>query len=384
MQANLSPQKTILVDRDGTLIYEPPDNMAVSSLDQMRLLPGVIRALHQLCAAGYRLVLVSNQDGLGTPQNPIENYEYLNRKLFALLCNEGVEFEAVFTCPHYENDFCECRKPRTGMVTTYLQNRPLLLSDSFMVGDRITDAEFATRLGIPAFLLHSEVHRLKELNLSVQQRLWTWAELAHYILQRPRCSQVVRKTKETDISLALSLDAAEGQGNYDISTGLHFFDHMLEQLSRHGGMDLKIACQGDLQVDAHHTIEDVALALGQAFSEALGDKRGITRYSWQRILVMDEVCCELSLDLSGRPYLVFEAEFPQPIVGDLPTDMVEHFFISFCNAAKINLHLRCAAGIRENANTHHMVETCFKALARCLKDAVHREGTGISSTKGLL
>ncbi len=389
MQANPSPRKTILLDRDGTLIYEPPRTQQVHSLDEMSLLPGVITALRQLCAAGYELIVVSNQDGLGTSANPQENYDYLNHKLFALLQGEGIVFQAVFSCPHFADDGCECRKPKIGLVEAYLRQKPLLLADSFMVGDRNSDCQFAAKLGIPAFLLASEIHT-EDKSLSSQQRFWNWAEIAHHILQQPRCSRLVRATKETNITVELSLDALDGQGNYHIDTGLQFFDHMLEQLSRHGGIDLQVYCQGDLQIDAHHTVEDVALALGQAFAEALGDKRGIVRYSWERILVMDEVRCEISIDLSGRPYVVFEAEFPRPFAGDLPTDMVEHFFISFCSAAKINLHLHCASGhsvartTSTKANTHHMVEACFKALACCLKDAVRRDNTGISSTKGLL
>ncbi|MEM9424991.1 MAG: imidazoleglycerol-phosphate dehydratase HisB, partial [Spirochaetota bacterium] len=370
--------------RDGTLIYEPPKTFQVNSLDEMRLLPGVMGALSRLCEAGYELLFVSNQDALGTPQNPQENYDYINRKLFELLRGEGIEFTAVFVCPHSPPDNCDCRKPKTGMVDYYLRQNPLLLSDSFMIGDRATDCQFASKLGIPAFLLHSDVHPNEDKNLSVKQRLWDWKAIAHYILARPRCARVVRRTKETNISLELNLDSP-GSGNYRISTGIHFFDHMLEQLSRHGAMDLQIFCKGDLEVDAHHTVEDVALALGQAFAEALGDKRGIVRYSWERVLVMDEVRCEVSLDLSGRPYVVFEAEFPRSLAGDLPTDMVAHFFVSFCSAAGINLHLHCAAGESgQKPNTHHLVEACFKALARCLKDAVRREGSAVSSTKGLL
>ncbi|WGK68263.1 imidazoleglycerol-phosphate dehydratase HisB [Candidatus Haliotispira prima] len=390
MQANPAPRKTLLIDRDGTLIHEPSGTFQVNSLEELRLLPGVITALHRLSCAGYDLIFVSNQDALGTAQNPRENYEYLNDKLFALLGGEGIEFAAVFTCPHIPADGCACRKPGTGMVDAYLRRKPLLLSDSFMVGDRGTDGRFAGNLGIPAFLLDSETHPDEDRTLSVEQKLWTWPELAHYILQRPRCSRLARKTKETDISIELNLDAPDGQGRYQIATGLHFFDHMLEQLSRHGGMDLSISCKGDLEIDAHHTVEDVALALGQAFADALGDKRGIVRYSWERVLVMDEVRCEISIDLSGRPYVVFDADFPRPAAGDLPTEMVEHFFVSFCSAAKINLHLHCHSGHPDHPgkglkpNTHHMVEACFKALARCLKDAVRREGTGISSTKGLL
>lgn len=380
MQANPTPRKTVLIDRDGTLIYEPAQTFQINSLDELEMIPGVITALRRLADRGYDLVLVSNQDDLGTPQNPQQNYDYLNGKIFTVLRGEGIEFAAVFTCPHSLAAQCECRKPKTGLVRKYLRQKPLLLSDSFMVGDRATDCQFAAALGIPAFLLESEVHPNEDQSLSVRQKLWKWEALAHYILHRPRSCRIARKTKETDIVLALNLDAAqENMGAHQISTGLHFFDHMLAQLAHHGGMGMELSCRGDLEVDAHHTIEDVAIVLGEAFAQALGDKRGIRRYSWERILVMDEVRCELSLDLGGRPYLVFEAEFPQLLAGDFPTEMVEHFFRSFCVAAKINLHLRCSPG-----NTHHMVEACFKALARCLKDAVQREGTAVSSTKGTL
>ena len=380
MQPNPTPHKTLLIDRDGTLIYEPPQTFQINSLRELEMIPGVITALRRLADAGYDLVLVSNQDDLGTPQNPQQNYDYLNKKIFTLLRGEGIEFAAVFTCSHGPAAQCECRKPKTGMVTDYLRQKPLLLSDSFMVGDRATDCQFAAELGIPAFLLESEVHPNEDQSLSVGQKRWNWEAIAHDILHRPRSSRIARKTKETDIALSLNLDAAQGNtGAHQISTGLHFLDHMLAQLAYHGGMGIELSCCGDLEVDTHHTIEDVALVFGEAFAQALGDKRGIRRYSWERILVMDEVRCELSLDLGGRPYLVFEAQFPQPSAGDLPTEMVEHFFRSFCVAAKINLHLRCSPG-----NTHHMVEACFKALARCLKDAVQREGTAVSSTKGIL
>ena len=378
MQENPRPRKTLLIDRDGTLVYEPPETFQINSLDELQMIPGVITALRRLSDAGYDLVLVSNQDDLGTPQNPQKNYDYLNKKIFTLLRGEGIEFAAVFTCPHGPAARCECRKPKTGLILKYLHQKPLLLSDSFMVGDRATDCQFAAELGIAAFLLESEVHPNEDQNLSVGQKLWKWEAIAHYILHRPRSSRIERTTKETVIALFLCLDADEHQIAH-ISTGLHFFDHMLAQLAHHSGMDIELSCRGDLEVDAHHTIEDTAIVLGEAFAQALGDKRGIRRYSWERILVMDEVRCELSLDLGGRPYLVFEAEFPQASAGDFPTEMVEHFFRSFCFAAKINLHLRCSPG-----NTHHMVEACFKALARCLKDAVQREGTAISSTKGTL
>lgn len=367
-------KKIAFLDRDGTLLIEPPITFQVNTLDEIYLLPGVISSLKKISEAGYVLAMITNQDGLGTDINPRENYEKINRKLFDIFRSEGIEFSYIFECPHLPEENCSCRKPNIGMVETFLKEENIDMEKSFVVGDRETDIEFAKNIGVKSFLLKKAELRN---NLVVQERDgWIWADIASEVLDAPRKAEVSRTTKETDIFIRINLD---GTGIYHIDTGLKFFDHMLEQLARHGNFDVEISCKGDLEIDEHHTIEDTALALGEAFQKALGDKRGIERYAWERILPMDEAQATLSLDISGRSYLEFSAEFSREFVGDFPTEMVEHFYRSFCDTAGLNLNISLTG-----KNTHHIIECSFKAFSRCLRDAVKTTGTRIPSTKGTL
>ncbi|MHA1538959.1 MAG: bifunctional histidinol-phosphatase/imidazoleglycerol-phosphate dehydratase HisB [Alphaproteobacteria bacterium] len=354
-------KKVIFIDRDGTLIIEPPVTEQVNSLEEMTFLPYVISALKSCQDQGFELVIITNQDGLGTKDNPRDTYEKINAKMLEVFTGEGITFTEFFECPHYPKDNCDCRKPKTGMVDAYLKNNKIDLTNSYMIGDRESDILFAENIGVQGLLLSKKLG---------------WREITDQIINKPRTAQINRKTKETAIDIDLNLD---GSGVYDIKTDLKFFDHMLDQLSKHSGFDLTLACKGDLEIDEHHTVEDTALALGEAFKTALGDKRGIERFAWERILVMDEAKVEVSIDLSGRPFVTFNADFEREYVGDLPTEMIEHFYQSFCLVAGINAHITITG-----KNTHHMIEASFKAFAKVLRDAVKRTGTGVSSTKGML
>ena len=353
-------KKVLFIDRDGTLIVEPKNTKQINSLEELIFLPYVISSLKKLHENGYELILVTNQDGLGTNSNPRENYKLINQKIFEIFHSETIKFEHIFECPHFETEHCQCRKPKIDMVQEYLKETTIDKKNSFMIGDRITDKEFGDNLGIHTYLT-------TELN---------WNLITKEILEKPRICQKERKTKETQISIKLNLD---GNGIYKINTGLKFFDHMLEQLSKHGFFDLEILCKGDLEIDEHHTIEDTAILLGEVFKLALGDKRGIERYSWERILVMDEAKTEVSLDLSGRAYFINNFQFTREYVGDFPTEMLKHFFDSFCSSAGVNLHIKI-----EGENTHHMIESSFKAFAKCLKEAVKKTSNTVVSTKGIL
>ncbi len=362
--------KTLFLDRDGTLIFEPPVTKQVNSLNELSFIPAVISSLKKLSDAGYTLVVVTNQDGLGTAANPRDMYDLINAKMMETFNNEGVFFADYFECPHFEKDNCNCRKPLTGMLDKYLQNNDICLQQSYVIGDRHSDLQLAENISIKGFMLSPET---------------TWPTITEAILNADklgsdhaltRTAVIERKTQETRISIRLDLD---GSGKYTVNTGLKFFDHMLEQLVKHSSFDMDISCQGDLQIDEHHTIEDTAIAIGQAIKNALGDKRGIERYAWERILIMDEAKTEVSIDISGRPFVEFEADFKREYVGDFPTEMVAHFFHSLCLNAGINAHFTL-----HGSNDHHIIECCFKAFARCLKDAVQITSTNISSTKGIL
>lgn len=353
-------RKVLFLDRDGTLIEEPPDHQ-VDALAKVRLVPGVIPALLRLRDAGFRFVMVTNQDGLGTDSFPAEQFEECHEHVLALFRSQGIEFDEVFVCPHREEDGCDCRKPRTGLVTRWLAATPLDLAASAVVGDRATDVEFAERLGVRGVRL-GEAHD------------GSWPEIATRLLPSRRRATVERRTRETDVRVELDLDA---ETPVEIATGIGFYDHMLEQVAKHGGFALSVRCRGDLHVDEHHTVEDTALALGAALSQALGDRRGIARFGF--LLPMDESQARVALDLSGRPYARFDGRFPRAEVGGLPTELVPHFFRSFSEALGAALHVHV-----DGENTHHMVEACFKAVGRALRQAVRHEGGGVPSTKGVL
>jgi imidazoleglycerol-phosphate dehydratase/histidinol-phosphatase len=341
---------------------ETPDEQ-IDSLEKIRLMPGVVPALLDLKAAGFAFVMVTNQDGIGTARFPQQRFEQAHAFILALFASQGIEFEAVCICPHFKHQDCECRKPKLGMVREFLAVHSIDLARSFMIGDRDTDMEFAANLGVPG------------LKISLQGAPHeTWPAIVGRILGQARRARVHRKTKETEVTVCVDLSL---DGPSSIATGLGFFDHMLEQIAKHGGFALELRCSGDLHIDEHHTIEDCALALGTALREALGDKRGIARYGF--LLPMDEAEAQIALDLSGRPYFVWQGSFNRERVGELPTELVPHFFRSLAETLGAALHI----SVRGD-NTHHMIESCFKGVGRSLRQAIRLEGNELPSTKGSL
>jgi imidazoleglycerol-phosphate dehydratase/histidinol-phosphatase len=359
MNASQRKRRVLFIDRDGTLLVEPPDEQ-VDSLEKLQLVPGVIPALLRLAEAGYEFVIVSNQDGLGTDSFPTEDYAVPQQKMLDLFASQGVHFSAVHVDPHFEHDGAHTRKPGVGMVLDYLKSGELDLADSWVIGDRETDLQLAANMGIGGLRLGPD-HQ-------------TWDSIAHRLVNRPRQATVTRTTRETDVRVFVDLDAGGGSR---IATGIGFFDHMLDQLASHGGFRLELDCRGDLEIDEHHTVEDCALALGQALDQALGDRRGVGRYGF--LLPMDESLAQVAVDLSGRPAFVFDARFPRDTVGGLSTEMVRHFFASLSQALRAAIHLKV-----EGENTHHMVEALFKGAGRALRPALARSGRGLPSTKGVL
>lgn len=353
----------LFIDRDGTLVEEPPDQQ-VDALEKIRLLPGVVPALLRLAEAGYRFLLVSNQDGRGTDSFPEEDFRRAHDFIIELFASQGIRFEAEFICPHFPGDGCACRKPGTGLVTAYIVRNPPDLDRSFVIGDRDTDLAFAENLG----LVGLQVGDGSGDSLR-------WPEIARRILGGLRRASVQRNTAETRIRIDVDLD--DPRGTIRAATGIGYYDHMLEQVAKHGGFAMDLECSGDLHIDEHHTVEDVSLALGEALRKALGARQGLRRYGF--VLPMDEARCELSIDLGGRPYLVFEGEFSRERVGELPTELVPHFFRSLADSLRASIHVRL-----EGENDHHQVEAAFKALGRALRDAFRVEGGGIPSTKGML
>jgi len=353
----------LFVDRDGTLIEEPAD-FQIDAYEKIRFVRDVIPAMLKLRDAGYQFVIVSNQDGLGSEGYPQASFDGPNDLMLQIFASQGIVFRDVLIDGTWPHDNALTRKPGIGMMLPYLQDRSIDWARSGMVGDRPTDIQFAENMKIRGFQLRTEQFGGQ----------WDWNGIAHELADAPRRATVQRNTKETRIRVEVDLDrTAEPQTH----TGLPFFDHMLEQIGKHGGFALSVQAEGDLHIDEHHTIEDTGLALGQALREALGDKRGIGRYGFT--LPMDETLASAALDFSGRPYFVFEGEFKRERVGDMPTELVPHFFRSLCDAAGLNLHL----SVRGD-NDHHKVEACFKALARALRQALPRQGTALPSTKGAL
>jgi imidazoleglycerol-phosphate dehydratase/histidinol-phosphatase len=359
----MSGKRVLFLDRDGTLNEETADEQ-IDTLEKIKLLPHVIPALLELQRAGFAFVMVTNQDGIGTPRFPMESFQRAHSFIMALLNSQGIEFEAICICPHFLSEGCDCRKPKLGMVRDYLAANVVDFAHSFMIGDRLTDLEFARNLGVEGIRVR--------VDGSPEE---TWPAIVDRILGRaPRTAHVVRKTKETEVTIDVDLSR---EGPITVSTGLGFFDHMIEQVAKHGGFALTLACRGDLHIDEHHTIEDCALALGSALREALGAKRGIGRYGF--LLAMDEAEAQVALDISGRPYFVWEGHFNRERVGDLPTELVSHFFRSFAETLGAALHITV-----RGENTHHMIESCFKGVGRSLRQAVRLEGNELPSTKGVL
>ncbi|MGY0651399.1 bifunctional histidinol-phosphatase/imidazoleglycerol-phosphate dehydratase HisB [Luteimonas sp. A537] len=352
----------LFIDRDGTLIEEPED-FQVDALDKLRFCRDVVPALLRLRDAGYAFVIVSNQDGLGTPAYPQADFDGPQALMLQVFESQGISFREVLIDRSLPGDNAPTRKPGLGLVVPLLRDRGIDWARAAMVGDRDTDLEFAGNLGIRGFKLRGRFGGD-----------WDWPAIAHALVDAPRQARVERETRETRIRVELDLDAAAPPR---IRTGLAFFDHMLEQIGTHGGIALAIEADGDLHVDEHHTVEDTALALGQALREALGDKRGIGRYGFT--LPMDDALASAALDFGGRPWLQFTGSFRRERVGDLPTELVPHFFRSLCDSAALNLHIEV-----RGENDHHMVEACFKAFARALRQAVARTGRDLPSTKGAL
>jgi imidazoleglycerol-phosphate dehydratase/histidinol-phosphatase len=356
------PGKVLFVDRDGTLVEEPPDEQ-VDRLDKIRLLPGVIPALLDIQRAGFRLIMVTNQDGLGTESFPTQDFELVQGFILSLLASQGVHFDQVFVCPHFRSDNCECRKPRIGLLHEWLSANVLDRATSAAVGDRDTDLDFARNLGIKGLRVRANGNAAE-----------SWSAVAERLTRAERRARVERQTRETRISAAVDLDREQP---VNIRTGIGFLDHMLEQVARHGGFALELEAHGDLHIDEHHTVEDCALTLGRALRQALGDKRGIARYGF--LLPMDEAQARIALDLSGRPYFVFEGRFNRERIGELPTELVPHFFRSLAEALGAAIHIHV-----QGENTHHMVEACFKGVGRVLRQAVRVEGRELPSSKGVL
>lgn len=351
---------TLFVDRDGTLIEEPADNQ-VDSLKKVRFMPGVFAALTQLTRLGFRLVMVTNQDGLGTLRFPLAAFDETQAFILEAFSSQGIRFDAVFVCPHSPADGCRCRKPETGLVEEYLRERHIDLSQSAVIGDRDTDIELASNLGVRALTVRRDGSPMETWPCAVQALI-------------ARRAEVTRETRETRIHVRLNLDAA---APLKAETGIGFFDHMLEQLAKHGGFSLDLNCQGDLEIDEHHTVEDCALALGEGLRRALGTKHGIGRYGF--LLPMDESEAQVALDLSGRPFAQFSGTFRRDEVGGFPTELVPHFFRSLSESLGAAIHVKVTG-----ENTHHMVEACFKGVGRALREAIRREGLELPSTKGLL
>lgn len=361
-------KKVLFIDRDGTLVVEPPVDKQLDSLEKLEFLPGVFTYLSRIVQElDYTLVMVTNQDGLGTDSFPEDTFWPAHNKMMLAFENEGVEFSEVLIDRSFPEDNAPTRKPETGLVTHYLKG-DWDLPNSFVIGDRESDVQLATNMGCLAIRIGDEPSEVAE-------NLPDWESIYSYLKSLDRTVTIERDTNETKISVTLNLD---GSGKSDISTGLNFFDHMLDQIAKHGICDLSINVDGDLEVDEHHTIEDVAIVLGQAINKVIGSKKGINRYGF--LLPMDDCLAQVALDLGGRPWLVWEADFKREMIGDMPTEMFMHFFKSLSDNAKCNLNIKA-----EGDNEHHKIESIFKAFAKALLMAKTKNDlVGIPSTKGSL
>ncbi len=376
---NKMKDRVLFIDRDGTLIKEPEIDFQVDSLEKLEFMPGVFKAMNAICTLlDYEIAMVTNQDGLGSKSFPEEDFWPVQNKMLKALENEGICFDEIFIDKTLPEENAPTRKPGIAMLGKYNQNYKL--TESYVIGDRITDVELANNLGAKAILYNFkgslEDLKIKNLESVVELISSDWLEVFSFLRAGARKSIISRKTSETQIEVSVDLDGT-GKGNID--TGLGFFNHMLDQIARHARIDLTVKVNGDLEVDEHHTIEDTALALGQAIKQALGDKRGIERYGFA--LPMDDSLAQVLIDFGGRPWLVWDAEFNREKVGDMPTEMFLHFFKSFSDAAACNLNIKA-----EGTNEHHKIEGIFKALARALKMAIKRDvfAYELPSTKGVL
>jgi imidazoleglycerol-phosphate dehydratase/histidinol-phosphatase len=361
-------KKVLFIDRDGTIIEEPADEQ-VDSLEEFRFLPGVITALSKIAKeTDFELVMVTNQDGLGTPAFPEESFRPSHNKMVQILKGEGVEFAEIFIDRTFPDENAPTRKPGTAMLTRYL-SQGIDIESSYVIGDRITDLKLAENLGCHAIYIKDGPHPLASFNST------DWNDIYKYLKSIPRKARITRRTKETSIELEINLD---GSGKGKISTGLGFFNHMLEQIQKHGGIDLTIKASGDLNVDQHHTIEDVAITFGEGVLSALGTKKGTARYGF--LLPMDDSLAQTAIDFGGRPWLIWNVSFTQGMIGEIPSEMFFHFFKSFSDSAMCNLNIKA-----EGENDHHKIEAIFKSFAKSLKMAVKKtDNHNLPSTKGTL
>ena len=374
-------KRALFIDRDGTLVIEPPVDYQLDSLEKLEFYPKVFRNLYFIRKQlDFEFVMVTNQDGLGTDSFPEETFWPAHNKMLKTLEGEGIRFDDILIDRSFPEENSPNRKPRTGMLGNYLSGE-YDLANSYVIGDRLTDMQLAVNLGAKGIWLRPDDDEARQLlteNTAISPVLITddWDRITEYLFAGERRATVRRTTRETDIFVAVNLD---GHGRTEISTGLGFFDHMLDQIGKHSGIDLTVRVKGDLEVDEHHTIEDTAIALGEALLKALGDKRGIERYGY--CLPMDDCLCSVALDFGGRPWLVWDAEFHREKVGDMPTEMFLHFFKSLSDAARMNLNIKA-----EGTNEHHKIEGIFKALARSIKMAIRRDiyRFELPSTKGTL
>ncbi|KAF2338228.1 bifunctional histidinol-phosphatase/imidazoleglycerol-phosphate dehydratase HisB [Flavobacterium tistrianum] len=377
-------KKVLFIDRDGTIVLEP-ENYQLDSLDKLEFYPKAFQYLAKIAnELDYELAMVTNQDGLGTDSFPEDTFWPTQNFILKAFENEGVVFDEIFVDRTFPEENAPTRKPRTGMLTKYLNNPEYDLENSFVLGDRLTDVELAKNLGAKAIFMNdtdgigsNEISsKREELNKTIVLQTMDWKKIYEFLKLEARSASITRKTNETDIYINLNLD---GTGKSKIDTGIAFFDHMLDQISRHGQMDLEITVKGDLEVDEHHTIEDTAIALGEVFAKALGNKLGIERYGF--CLPMDDCLAQAAIDFGGRNWLIWETEFKREMVGKMPTEMFYHFFKSFTDGAKANLNIKA-----EGINEHHKIEAIFKAFAKAIKVAVKRdtEKMILPSTKGML
>jgi len=362
-------KKVLFIDRDGTIVIEPPVDYQLDSLEKLVFYPGVFGGLSKIASElDYELVMVTNQDGLGTSSFPEDTFWPAQNKIIQAFENEGVKFREILIDKSFPEDNASTRKPRTGLLNKYIYG-DYDLENSYVIGDRVTDIQLAENLDAKGIFIGDQC----ELPTALTTK--SWEEIYQFLKAIPRVTEKVRKTNETDIRIAINLD---GIGKSSISTGLGFFDHMLEQLSKHGGIDLDINVKGDLEIDEHHTIEDVAICLGETFLEALGSKKGIERYGF--LLPMDDCLSQVAIDFGGRPWLVWECSFKREMIGEMPTEMFMHFFKSFSDGAKCSLNIKA-----EGENEHHKIESIFKAFAKAIKMAVKQTNDySIPSTKGVL